>query len=335
MKGRSYKQKFQAGVSFTSDGKEHSTPTLTTDFDYDQVDGIAPQHGHNRDEIEVRLKEHGLTEIQRAVAVASYCERKSTREIAAEFGKTHTWVQNTLKRVLGLPRALPPTTSKPKAVGKNRVDPLPLMPLKAAGLHALRCFTDYPHAIDIGHTAAGLAELSLPATASEQEKAIAAVSCWPWLLSHPKAGPPLAEKLADVMTKARYGSKHEAKSARATLAMLTRYKQGNRCPIPDDVLGSESLAICVTLAELQRAWRNRKHERPIESDPASLEWIREQFPDTVEGFNDKELLPRLKGGLLPSAARFAEQATGISGEAFMRAWSATEDIKALQQYSRP
>src|ERR1035438_4912993 len=319
MRGKSYKRKFRSSVGFIADGAGHSTPEPTVDFDYDQVDGIADQPGPDRDELEARLKEHGLTRIQRAVALAWHCEGKSTREIATEFGKTHTWVENTLKRVRELRSALPTTATTPKLAGENGLDPLPPIPLKDAGLHGRQCFTNYLCAGDAGHFASGIAELNLPATASEAEKAVAVVSCCPSLLSDPKPGPPLVAQLQALFTAARYGSKGKAKSARATLAMLTRYKRGNRCPIPDDVLGSESLAICVTLAELQRAWHEREHERPKEPDPARLEWIRERFPAAVEGFNDKELLPRLKGDLLSSAARFAEQATGISGEEIGRA----------------
>lgn len=328
------KTKTETGVTFEADSEGNATPVASVPFDYgtvyatdEQVDIDAVSHGQTRAEAEAKLKALGLSKAQREVFLAWTFERKRTRAIAGDIGMSKTWVAKTLKRVEALRGEPVPPPRAPKP-GVPALAPLPPIPLKMAMEHARQACDRYAiNPSDAGHIAAGIAELS-PATASEQEKAVAAVSCWPQLLTHPKAGPPLAKKLADVMTKARYGSKAEAKSARATLAILTRYRNGNRCPIPDAVLGSESLAILVTVADLQRAWRDRS---PRESRTARVEAIREHFPETVAGITDKELLPRLQGDLLPASAWFAEKATGIAAEAFVRAWRLIPEVVSLQE----
>ena len=327
------KTKTETGVTFEADSEGNATPVASVPFDYgtvfatdEQVDIDAVSHGPDRAEAEAKLKERGLSQAQREVFLAWTFERKRTRAIADDIGMSKTWVAKTLKRVEALLGEPVPPPRAPKPGDVPALAPLPSIPLKMAMEHARQACDRYAiNPSDAGHIAAGIAELSLP-TASEQEKAVAAVSCWPQLLRHPKAGPPLAKKLADVMTKARYGSKAEAKSARATLAKLTSYRNGNRCPIPDAVLGSESLAILVTVADLQRAWRDRG---PRESRTARVEAIREHFPETVAGITDKELLPRLQGDLLPAAAWFAEKATGIAAEAFVRAWRQIPEVVSL------
>jgi len=320
-------------------------PKPTVEFDLDSID--PPEEGEGADpvtlapdraEVETRLKELGLSKAQRTVGLAKVFERKSTREIATELKTSKTWVADTWKRILPLLSRAQPAVSVPKPPGENGSKPLPPVPLKEAMRRLSLWVNNYRFegALDAGHMVAGLAELDPPANAREAERAVAAVALWPRLLAHPKAGPPLAAELAEVMTAARYGSKAERESARETLNGLTRYNHGNRCPIPDAVLGSESLSICVTLAELQRAWRLRSDERPQEQREARMEWIREQFSAAVEGITDKELLPRLQGDLLPSAARFAEQATGIAAESFERAWGKmVEETESLRQLSRP
>ena len=333
------KTKTETGVTFEADSEGNATPVASVPFDFgsvyatdEQVDIDAVSHGQTRAEAEAQLKALGLSKAQREVFLA-WTFGKSTRAIAGDLGKSKTWVAKTLKRAEALLGEPVPPPRAPKPGDVPALAPLPPIPLKMAMEHARQACDRYAiNPSDAGHTAAGIAELSLPATASEQEKAVAAVSCWPWLLTHPKAGPPLAKKLAEVLMAARYGSKAEAKSARATLAILTRYRNGNRCPIPDAVLGSESLAILVTVADLQRAWRDRG---PRESRTARVEAIREHFPETVAGFTDKELLPRLQGDLLPAAAWFAEKATGIAAEAFVRAWRLIPEVVSLQESCRP
>ncbi len=337
------KTKTETGVTFEADNKGNVAPVASVPFDYgtvyatdEQVDIDAVSHGPARAEAEAQLKERGLSKAQREAVLARTFEYKSTRAIADDIGKSKTWVAKTLKRVealLGEP--LPtPRASKPGDVPD--LAPLPPIPLKMAMEHARQSCDRYAMKNrseaglpDAGHISAGLAELHLPATPQE---AITWIALWPQLLTHPKAGPPLVEKLAEVLMAARYGSKTKAKSARRALAILTRYRQGNRCPIPDAVLGSESLAIIVTVADLQRAWRDR---RPNESRAARVETIREHFPEVVEGFTDKEMLPRLQGDLLPAAAWFAEKATGIAAEAFVRAWLQIPEVVSLQESCRP
>lgn len=342
---KKYKQKIPENVGFEGGGTEGSKPAPTIDHPYFVRPGEANQQpGKNqypqtRGEVEALLKEKGISQMERDAVLARAFDRKSFREIGKDVGKSRTWVQNTLRRVMPLLKTASSPLSQKATENKAQFQPgktdYPLQPepLKRAMEKASHAFDNYRsiNAPDAGYLAAGLAELNLP------DKAVATITLWPRLLSHPNIGPELAKQLGDLLFASRYGSTANAMAARKALAPLTRYKQGNRCPIPDDILASETLAICVTVAELQRAWRECLNARQSDTRDARADAIRGQFPGVVDGFSNQELLRLCQSDLIEAAGRLAEKATGIAAEAFVRAWrsKAPEEIKILEQRAHP
>jgi len=84
---------------------EKNQPEGVVDFDYgsiyardEKVDADAISHGLTRGEAEDRLKEHGLSDKERAVVLARHFEGKSTAAIAGKIGMSKSWVAGTLKR---------------------------------------------------------------------------------------------------------------------------------------------------------------------------------------------------------------------------------------------
>lgn len=342
---KKYKQKIPAKVGFEGNATEHSKLVETIDHINFVRPGEANQqpdekrYSQTRGETEALLCEKGLSQMERNVVLARVFDRKSFREIGKDVGRSRTWVQNTLKRVMPSLTAMSSQFSQKAMENKAHFQPgktyyfLQPEPLKKTMEKASRAFDDYQsmNAPDTGHLAAGLAESNLP------DKVVAMIALWPRLLSHPNIGSELAKKLGDLLFAARYGSTANAMAARKALVPLTLYKQGNRCPIPDDVLASETLAICVTVAELQRAWHERLNARHSETRDASADAIHEQFPVVMDGCSNQELIRLAQANLIEAAGRLAERATGIATETFVRAWRSKtlEEIKFLELRAHP
>jgi len=337
------KQKFAPPDGFESDCKGSPIPVQTNDFDwakvYKAVDNKADAIPSivTRDQLEANLKKRGLSRVQRAVALAFYLDHKTTREIAKDFGKSHTWVINTLKRIEGH-KLMPMATSEiglSQAVQQSReadkkaendflrenptgsVIVLHEPTLTDAMRHAhevLANFQGGPEA-DAGYGAFAFDELAITPKSSEAELVIATIAVRPELLLQPN-GRQLLEKFVELVRAARYGKKADAAAARKALKLLNRAGRGNRCQIPDKVMDGESVRICIVLKELQQAWREFSHD-PV---AARLDGIRELIGDGHIRFNNWELQSLMTTDLLTASARVAEKATGIAAESFRRVW---------------
>jgi transposase len=327
MKQKPYKQKFREDVGYEADSGEHSVPTPTVDFDFASIDAAdensvaadSASHGPTRDEMDADLKRRGLSKDERTVLLASVYDRKSTRQIAAEIGKSHVWVAATLKRVRNLSATsatgLSQAVQERREAGRKNL--MREKTLSDAMNHAHNVLSRWPHGceVDAGHISSALEELGISATANETQGRVAMIAVKPEILLQPK-GQPFVETLVELLTAARYGKKREAASARKILTLLIRATPGNRCPVPDRVLAIQSYAICVALHDLQRAWREFTGE-PIR---ARLDGIREMIGSGHDKFTNRELQSLMTAGLPTASARVAEKVTGIASESFIRAW---------------
>jgi hypothetical protein len=150
-------------------------------------------------------------------------------------------------------------------------------------------------------------------TASLAEKRLALIGLCPRVLQHPEHGPELLAALVETMEAARFGSKSKAAAARKVLRWLAPAARGNPVGFGDILLGQILYGLALAFAPIQRAAQG-------ERGGAAVKVIRKSFGAELDGFTDAELLPLLKAELTAAAARLAEKATGISAEAYLRAW---------------
>jgi DNA-binding CsgD family transcriptional regulator len=322
-------------VGFEAD----ATPTPTVPFNWEEIYEHDEKSGGQEHPVptnasmnEALEKAGVLSAFEKSVALGKL-NGKSTREIAKALGKSKTTVSKTLKHIGPLLQ----TRSRPGPL--NRSEPtdygvgqgLPPQPLKAAMESARKSFVAYVRdpAFDLGYKALGLSELNLVPECGESERAIAYITLWPQVLLDPTIGPYLLRQFVETLTSARYGRKPDAQAARKVLSPLTKRLPGNRCPIPDDILGSESLSICVTVANLHRAWRKRNNDVSRETKGARVDFIRGRFGPIVEGFTNGEILSLMQSDVLHASARLAAEATGFAEESFRRAWKQIPEIERL------
>lgn len=314
------------------------------------ADSIAPSR-YNPDELEAHLRQDGFAVPEAKAIVAQVCDGATIRQAAKSIGKSHGWVsaQRIQRKVKALRAGQPLPAVKAdiglsQAVQKSheaveeerssfeREHPtgnfvvLPPPTLTDAMRRARKAVEEFFQGVteDLGHLCLALVELGVSATSSPAERLVAMIAVCPAILLQP-AGRPNLEVLVQLLTAARYGSRAAAASARQTLAVLSRGRVGDRCPVPDLVLAAESFAICVRLAGLKQAWRGFSHD-PIAT---RLEGIRKLIGEEHTRFPDRELLSLLAGedNLPTASARAAEKATGISYKAFLRAWGEDPEIR--------
>lgn len=318
------------------------------------ADSIAPSR-YNPDELEAQLRQEGFTVPEAKVIVAQVCDGDTIRQAAKRIGKSHGWVSAPkLQRIVKSLRAGKPLRAvkadiglsqavqkSHEAVEEARSSFLREHPtgnvvvsktpnLTDAMRHVRRAVEDLSQgaAVDAGHLCSALDELGVSATSSPAERLVAMITVCPAILVQPAARPFL-EVLVQLLTAARYGSGAAAASAKKMLAVLSRGRVGDRCPVPDLVLATESFAICVALADLKQVWRGFSHD-PIAT---RLEGIRKLIGEEHNRFLDRELVSLLAGkdNLPTASARAAEKATGISYKAFLRAWGEHPEIQGFFQ----
>lgn len=320
------KQAFQDGTGYQEDALGDSKLVPTVPFDGDRpgnsVDvGEPTSVAQTRDEADKRLVERGLSGTERKVVLLRVFEHRSVREIAVEVGKSKSWVSDALKRVrcrLEL-KPLPDRASRTIEVPP----PTSLTEAMRRAHEALACYQSGRPG-DLGNLVATLSDSAI-ADGSDAGAVVAAVVTCPWVLLSP-GGRPFLERFVKLIAVARYGGKKAAATARKYLKSLATSRRGNRSPIPDEVLASESLPICVSLRDLQQAWRATFGE-PLSKRLT----IRKLVGDEQKTFTDAELQSILNGDVLEGSARLAERATGIAAEAFLRVWRRMPEMARLHQ----
>jgi hypothetical protein len=294
------------------------------------IDTDAAAHNPTRSELELALQRVGLSKNERAVVLAVVCDRLASRvEIARETGLHRHTIQNILRRkpvrqcLIDLSKGNPPspsgaTESHPwPASGGERAGDVPN--LSDAMRHAKTDLANYPlmQNCDLFYMTAGLKELKLPNTASSTEQIVAYIGIWPGLLLNPNTSQRCSTVLANLLEKARYGSKSESAWARIVLATLTRGSPGGRCAFPEPMLQRRLTTICIRIAELREAWRasfgETKSSRRLQIRRA-IGIEEKTFPDA-----ELDLLLKDEVPVLTAAARVARRATGIGLNVWKRA----------------
>jgi hypothetical protein len=350
-----------AGVAYenASDGSSSLVPTV--DHPYFMRPGEnrlaraktdAGNDGPTRDEADARLKDFGLSQVEREVFLAKCFERKSVRAIASEVGKSKTWVADTLKRLGALNPSLGPSKTPHIAAGDdgNR------WTLPEAMAHARRTIETLLARAqgDMGHVALASGKLFSPASRQLSEEEMEQLDSLPPLARVEKLLPPgrslaeaiagfirvsprsildsnrwLAEALVDLLEAAHFGicehripallprdnRKQAAATARKALRLLCAGNPGNPSGLPAYELAGVVEIIQLALGPLQQAWRKTDLE-PIR---ARLLNIRSTFAAEVEGFKDAELQALLTEKLLTASARLASRETGIGYKSYLRA----------------
>jgi len=306
---------------------------------------------YNPDELEAYERRNGYEEAVAKAIVAQICDGLSIREAAKKVGLSHSFIgaariQREVKSLrkgkllaemngkFALSQAVELSHAAVEEAKSSFLRDNPTghvivhkdPTLTDAMRSARKVLAGFPpeDGLDAGHFIAALEEMGVSATASRAEISIATIAFRPACLLDPKAAPCL-KMLVELLTDVRYGSETAAASARRTLKILTKGRQGNACRIPDTVLATESLAICVALHDLRKAWQVFDHEPRA----TRLEGIRKLIGEEERDFKDMELKSLLLSGVgLPEAsARVAAKATGISYKTFLRVWNQNPQIQ--------
>ena len=242
---RRHHEQLSAGI-----GYEAGQPVVTTEPDYgDELEigdpGIHP-HSVTRAELEKTLGDAGLAEIEITVAVASLRDRKSTRDIAEEVGKSHVWVSKLLKRLLGLVSGgivegyanasrrvftlLQAIKRRDEEIERRKQGFLAENPgghfwvrrdptLSDAIKGGCKRLDSFFNGTDAGYVGHALGEMGISASWTERKIQIALITVCPDMLLNPDRAD-LLHAFVDTLKLARYGNRKTSAPARKALAVL-------------------------------------------------------------------------------------------------------------------